>query len=100
MIPTGQNTKPSFTEGFVEIAAKNKYNNVALVAADAEFSNNACDGARENVKKHNLKIVYDRKYPPSTTLHWAGSRPPLSDSMIMPSASRMLGGRRIGARRV
>ena len=42
MIPTGQNTKPSFTEGFIDIAAKNKYANIALVAADAEFSNNAC----------------------------------------------------------
>jgi branched-chain amino acid transport system substrate-binding protein len=67
MIPTGQNTKASFTEGFIDIAAKNKYANIALVAADAEFSNNACEGARENIKKHNLKIVYDRKYPPSTT---------------------------------
>ncbi len=67
MIPTGQNTKPSFTEGFVDIAAKNKYNNIALVAADAEFSRNACEGARENAKKHNMKIVYDRTYPPSTT---------------------------------
>ncbi len=27
MIPTGQNTKPSFTEGFIDIAAKNKYAN-------------------------------------------------------------------------
>ena len=68
MIPTGQNTKPSFTEGFFEIAAQEQIRQtVALVAADAEFSNNACEGARENIKKHNLKIVYDRKYPPSTT---------------------------------
>jgi branched-chain amino acid transport system substrate-binding protein len=69
MIPTGQNTKPSFTEGFFEAAmAQNpKPTTVALVAADQEFSRNACDGARENVKKANLKIVYDRTYPPSTT---------------------------------
>ena len=67
MIPTGQNTKPSFTEGFFEIAAKNKLGSVALVAADAEFSRNACDGARTNAKKHNMKIVYDRTYPPATT---------------------------------
>ena len=40
---------------------------MALVAADAEFANNACEGARDNIKKHNLKIVYDRKYPPATT---------------------------------
>jgi branched-chain amino acid transport system substrate-binding protein len=67
MIPTGQNTKPSFTEGFFEIAAKNKLGTVALVAADAEFSRNACDGARTNAKKFNMKIVYDRTYPPATT---------------------------------
>lgn len=67
MIPTGQNTKPSFTEGFFEVAAKNKLQTVALVAADAEFANNACEGARVNAKKHNMKVVYDRKYPPSTT---------------------------------
>ena len=67
MIPTGQNTKPSFTEGFFEIAAKNKLGTVSLVAADAEFSRNACEGARENAKKHKMKIVYDRTYPPATT---------------------------------
>ncbi|ARP98699.1 branched-chain amino acid ABC transporter substrate-binding protein [Pseudorhodoplanes sinuspersici] len=67
MIPTGQNTKPSFTEGFFDVAAKNKLGTVALVAADAEFSRNACEGARENAKKFNMKIVYDRTYPPATT---------------------------------
>jgi branched-chain amino acid transport system substrate-binding protein len=40
---------------------------VALAAADAEFSRNACDGARANAKAHNLKVVYDRTYPPATT---------------------------------
>src|SRR5262249_3753490 len=39
----------------------------AIVAADAEFSRNASDGARINAKAANLKIVYDRTYPPSTT---------------------------------
>ena len=67
MIPTGQDTKPSFTEGFYEIAKKNNLQTVGLVVEDAEFSNNACDGARDNAKKFNMKIVYDRKYPPSTT---------------------------------
>ena len=40
---------------------------VALAAEDAEFSNNACEGARENAKTFGLKIVYDKTYPPSTT---------------------------------
>ena len=40
---------------------------IALVAEDAEFSRNACEGARENVKKYGFKSVYDKSYPPSTT---------------------------------
>src|SRR5215217_8401265 len=69
MIPSGPNTKPSFTEGFFEVAAAQnpKPTSVALVAADQEFSRNACEGARENAKKFNFRIVYDRTYPPSTT---------------------------------
>ncbi|HEY0569417.1 MAG TPA: amino acid ABC transporter substrate-binding protein [Xanthobacteraceae bacterium] len=69
MIPSGPNTKPSFTEGFFEVAAAQnpKPQTAALVAADQEFSRNACDGARENAKKHNVRLVYDRTYPPTTT---------------------------------
>jgi branched-chain amino acid transport system substrate-binding protein len=69
MIPSGPNTKPSFTEGFFEVAAQQnpKPQTVALVAADQEFSRNACEGARENAKKANLRVVYDKTYPPSTT---------------------------------
>jgi branched-chain amino acid transport system substrate-binding protein len=69
MIPTGPNTKASFTEGFFDTAAAQnpKPTTAALVAADAEFSRNACEGARENAKKHGFKIVYDKTYPPATT---------------------------------
>jgi branched-chain amino acid transport system substrate-binding protein len=69
LLPTGPNTKTSFTEGFYQAAMEQnpKPTTIALAAEDAEFSNNACEGARENAKKHNLKVVYDRKYPPSTT---------------------------------
>jgi branched-chain amino acid transport system substrate-binding protein len=69
MIPTGPDTKPSFTTGFFEVAAAQnpKPQTVALVAADQEFSKNACEGARENAKKGNFKVVYDKSYPPSTT---------------------------------
>ena len=40
---------------------------MALTAEDAEFSRNACIGARDNAKKFDLKIVYDKSYPPNTT---------------------------------
>ncbi|HEY8268766.1 MAG TPA: amino acid ABC transporter substrate-binding protein [Xanthobacteraceae bacterium] len=69
MIPTGPSPKPAFTAGFFEIAmAQNpKPQSIAIVAADAEFGRNVCEGARENSKKANLRITYDRTYPPSTT---------------------------------
>jgi len=69
MIPSGPAPKTAFTQGFFDTAmAQNpKPVTVAIVAADAEFSKNASDGARENAKKAGLKIVYDKSYPPSTT---------------------------------
>ena len=66
ILPTGQDTKGSFTKGFFDIAmAQNpKPKTVALSYADAEFSQNACEGARTNAKKHGVKVVYDKAYPP------------------------------------
>src|SRR4029450_10701804 len=57
MIPSGPNTKPSFTEGFFEVAAAQnpKPQTVALIAADQEFSRNACDGAKGNAKKIGVR---------------------------------------------
>jgi branched-chain amino acid transport system substrate-binding protein len=68
MIPSGPDTKASFTEGFFQTAmAQNpKPQTVALAFADAEFGQNACEGARQNAKKAGLKVVYDKSYPPST----------------------------------
>jgi branched-chain amino acid transport system substrate-binding protein len=68
MIPSGPDAKPAFTKGFFDIAMAQgqKPQTVAIVAADQEFSRNAADGARENAKVANLRVVYDRTYPPST----------------------------------
>jgi branched-chain amino acid transport system substrate-binding protein len=69
MLPTGPTPKPTFTKGLFEVAMQQnpKPQTVAIAGADAEFGRNAADGARENAKKHGLKIVYDRLYPPTTT---------------------------------
>jgi branched-chain amino acid transport system substrate-binding protein len=66
IIPTGPDTKGSFTLGYFETAAaqKPKPKTVALSYADADFAQNACDGARENAKKFGFKVVYDKSYPP------------------------------------
>ena len=68
-LPTGPTPKESFTDGFFQIgmAQNPKPTTVALAAEDAEFSRNACEGARANAKKAKLKIVYDKTYPPNTT---------------------------------
>jgi branched-chain amino acid transport system substrate-binding protein len=69
MIPSGPDPKPSFTKGFIDLAMTQnpKPQTIAIVAADAEFAVNASDGALENAKKHNLNVVYNRRYPPNAT---------------------------------
>jgi branched-chain amino acid transport system substrate-binding protein len=68
MGPYGPDAKPAFTRGFFDVALVQnpKPQTVAIVAADQEFSRNAADGARENMKQSGLRFVYDRAYPPAT----------------------------------
>jgi branched-chain amino acid transport system substrate-binding protein len=68
IMPAGENPAVSWSRGFFEIAIKQnpKPQTVALVGADAEYPHNALAGARENVKKLGLKVVYDNTYPPPT----------------------------------
>ncbi len=69
MLPSGPTPKESFTEGFFQIAAAQspKPKTIAIAAEDADFSHNAADGARTNVKKYGFDTVYDKTYPPNTT---------------------------------
>jgi branched-chain amino acid transport system substrate-binding protein len=69
MLPTGPDTKASFTEGFFQVAVKQnpKPTTLALVSEDAEFARNACIGARENAKRFGINITYDKSFPPGTT---------------------------------
>src|SRR5712691_2322439 len=66
--PFGPDSKGVLSNAFFEVAKtlKPAPKTVALVGADAEFSNNVLTGARENAKKFGLQIVYDRSYPPAT----------------------------------
>jgi branched-chain amino acid transport system substrate-binding protein len=69
MVAVGPDGVNAFSKGFFSVAAeqKPKPQTVAILAADAEFAKNASDGAREELKKHGFKIVYDQTYPPNTT---------------------------------
>jgi len=69
MLPTGPEPQKSFGYGFFELAAeaKPRPRTVAIVAADAEFAQNAAIGARESIAEiGGFEIVSDRSYPPST----------------------------------
>jgi branched-chain amino acid transport system substrate-binding protein len=69
MIPTGPDSKRSYTEGFFELALRQnpKPRTVAIVAADTGHGLYACEGARENARATGFTIVYDRRYPAATT---------------------------------
>jgi branched-chain amino acid transport system substrate-binding protein len=69
MISAGPKPSQAFTEGYFQVAAqqKPKPETVALAAEDAEFSRNACEGARENAKTYGFNIAYDKTFPPGTT---------------------------------
>ena len=71
MLPVGPDPRPAISEGFFNIvkAQQDKLGlkTIALAVDDGEATRNAADGARINLKKAGLKIVYDRNYPPNTT---------------------------------
>src|SRR5215831_17027616 len=70
MLPTGPEPQKSFAHGFFELAAaaKPRPKTVVIVAADAEFAQNAADGARQSIKEiGSFELLADRNYPPPTT---------------------------------
>jgi branched-chain amino acid transport system substrate-binding protein len=68
MFPAGPNPKVDFAQSFFELAVSQspKPRTLAIVAMDGEFSLLSAEGAREHAKRHGLRIVYDRTYPPAT----------------------------------
>ncbi len=66
--PAGPDARLALSEGFFQAAAsiKPQPKTVALVGADAEFSQNSLSGARDNAKKYGFKVVFDGTYPPNT----------------------------------
>ena len=69
MLTSGPEPQKSFSTGFFDLAMEHKADlkTVALVGADAEFAQNAIEGARDNLKGLPFTVVYDRSYPPQTT---------------------------------
>ncbi len=118
MVSVGPDGVHAFSRGFFEIAMAQKPQpeTVALLAADAEFARSAADGARDEIKKHRLKLVYDQSYPPQTTdfsavmravraanadIVWIGAYPPDTVGIIRAAdeiglSPKIFGGAMIG----
>ena len=111
--PNGPDAKVEFSRGYFELAAalNPKPQTVAIAGADAEFSVLAMEGARENAKKHGIRVVYNRTYPPSSVefgtvvraikaanpdLVYIASYPPDFAGMIRSIHEVGLGGKMVG----
>src|SRR6201996_7979385 len=68
ILPNGPESKRSLSTGYFDVAMRMdpKPRTVAIIGADAEFSQNVLAGARQNIEQAGLKIVYDNSYPSST----------------------------------
>jgi branched-chain amino acid transport system substrate-binding protein len=118
ILPNGKETRFGPSLGFLETAMtmEPKPKTIALVGADAEYAQTVLSGAREEVKKLGLQIVYDRSYPPNTVdfgplvrsiqavnpdIVYVASYPPDSVGMVRAAheaglKTRMFGGGMIG----
>jgi branched-chain amino acid transport system substrate-binding protein len=118
MVPVGSDGVNAFSKGFFELASKQnpKPQTVAIIAADAEFAQGAAQGAREELKKHGFKLIFDKSYPPNTTdftpvmravqaanadIVYAGAYPPDSVGLVRAANEiglnpKMFGGALIG----
>jgi branched-chain amino acid transport system substrate-binding protein len=69
MIPTGPRPAEALTEGFFGLAASQspKPQSLAILAADAPFSQAPVAGAKSHAEKHGFKLVSEARYPLSAT---------------------------------
>ena len=118
IMPAGPEPAIGWTQGFFDtaMALAPKPQTIALVGADAEYPALALEGAREQVKRTGLKLVYDKTYPPNTVdfspivraiqatnpdLVFVASYPPDSAGMVRAAneiglKTRMFGGGLVG----
>jgi branched-chain amino acid transport system substrate-binding protein len=71
ILPNGPEGNRSLSTGFIESAMTMDPvpRSVAIAGEDTEFGHNILAGARANIAKLGLKIVYDNTFPPNTVDH-------------------------------
>ncbi|HJY76091.1 MAG TPA: amino acid ABC transporter substrate-binding protein [Burkholderiales bacterium] len=71
ILPNGPEGNRSLSLGFFEtaMAMAPQPRRVAIVGEDSEFGQHILQGARENIRKTGLQIVFDQTFPPNTVDH-------------------------------
>src|SRR5262249_33947393 len=69
MIPTGPQPHLALAQGFLQVASQQnpKPETVAILVADAPFSQSPTQGAKEHLAPHGMRVVFEGKYPLATT---------------------------------
>jgi branched-chain amino acid transport system substrate-binding protein len=69
MIPTGPHPNSALSEGFFQIAGqqKPKPETVAILVADAPFSQAPAQGAKENLARQGMRLISESNYPLTAT---------------------------------
>jgi len=64
----GDNMKETYAKGFFDAAATlpSPPRSIAILAVDNDFAQKAAESARHFAKQRNIRVVYDRSYPPTT----------------------------------
>jgi branched-chain amino acid transport system substrate-binding protein len=67
IFPFGPDAHLTFAQGFFDVAMTMdpKPKSAAISVADSEFPQTAAIGARHWAKKYDLKVIYDRSFPPN-----------------------------------
>lgn len=66
MGPWGPEPKLTY-QAFFDLARDKGLKKIAIIAADAEFQQNAADGGRRLIEQYGLELVFDQSYPANTT---------------------------------
>jgi branched-chain amino acid transport system substrate-binding protein len=68
MIPTGPHPHLALTEGFFQVAGQQRPRpeTVAILVADAPFSQSPTQGAKEHLARQGMRVIFEGRYPLST----------------------------------
>ncbi len=66
IVPAGPRPREGISKGYFELARAQGLKTVAIISADAEYSQHSAEGGRKNAAENGMRVVYDKSYPLAT----------------------------------